>query len=177
MIVRQLTVLRCTKGLSQVEIAQKIGCSQDRISKFEASSDKDIRFGDLADYVIALGRGLRIIVTPEAAPPSPWKSKGKTDANCLPNRPSASTDPGRKKRSTPDHSDERSEKPYEGAVALFAIRRDAGVSHFFLLRSLPPFRSVYRRASAPSARWMTPRAPSPSPGKSPGPTGPTRTRR
>jgi DNA-binding Xre family transcriptional regulator len=95
MIVRQLTVLRCTKGLSQVEIAQKIGCSQDRISKFEASSDKDIRFGDLADYVIALGRGLRIIVTPEAAPPSPWKSKGKTAASCLPNRPSVHR-PGKK---------------------------------------------------------------------------------
>jgi transcriptional regulator with XRE-family HTH domain len=67
MIVRQLTVLRCTQGLSQAEIARKIGCSQGKISKFEASSDKDISFGDLADYVIALGRGLKIIITAEAA--------------------------------------------------------------------------------------------------------------
>jgi hypothetical protein len=95
MIVRQLTVLRCTKGLSRQRLPRRLAALRARFPSFEASSDKDIRFGDLADYVIALGRGLRIIVTPEAAPPSPWKSKGKTAASCLPNRPSVHR-PGKK---------------------------------------------------------------------------------
>ena len=54
-LVKQLLARRAVKGLSQQEIAQKLDCTQSRISKLESSSDDDIRLGDLRTYAEAVG--------------------------------------------------------------------------------------------------------------------------
>jgi transcriptional regulator with XRE-family HTH domain len=54
-LVKQLFALRCARGMSQKDIAEKMGCTQGRISKLEASRDEDLRFGDIRDYAKALG--------------------------------------------------------------------------------------------------------------------------
>lgn len=45
---------RCKHDLTQKQMAEKIGCSQGRISKIESSYDRDISIGDLLDYAKAL---------------------------------------------------------------------------------------------------------------------------
>jgi len=62
-IARDLAVLRASQGLTQTDIARKLGCSQGRISKMENSADVDLKLGELAMYASALG--LRISVTAE----------------------------------------------------------------------------------------------------------------
>jgi transcriptional regulator with XRE-family HTH domain len=54
-LVKRLVALRCARGLSQKDIAAKMGCTQGRISKLEASRDEDLRFGDIRGYAKALG--------------------------------------------------------------------------------------------------------------------------
>jgi transcriptional regulator with XRE-family HTH domain len=60
MIAKFLLVLRCKHNLTQNKLAKKIGCSQGKISKVEASYDKDISIGDLLNYAKALGLNLEI---------------------------------------------------------------------------------------------------------------------
>lgn len=62
-IARDLAVLRASQGLTQTDIARKLGCSQARISKLENSANVDLKLGELAMYASALG--LRISVTAE----------------------------------------------------------------------------------------------------------------
>jgi transcriptional regulator with XRE-family HTH domain len=52
-VVQQLVQLRARAGLTQSELAKKIGCTQSRISKVEASRDEDIPLGIIRDYVKA----------------------------------------------------------------------------------------------------------------------------
>jgi len=52
-VVRQLASLRAHAGMSQTELAKKIGCTQSRISKIEASKDEDITLSVIRDYVQA----------------------------------------------------------------------------------------------------------------------------
>jgi len=59
-IVKELMVLRATQGLSQKDIALKLGCTQGRISKLESLTDAHLRIGDLSNYADALGLELRI---------------------------------------------------------------------------------------------------------------------
>lgn len=54
-LVHFLFALRSSAGLSQKEIAERMGCSQSRISKLENGEDDDLRLGDLRAYVKALG--------------------------------------------------------------------------------------------------------------------------
>jgi transcriptional regulator with XRE-family HTH domain len=56
-VIHNLTSLRGVMGLSQKEIAAKMGCTQSRISKMESSNDDDIAFGDLRRYAAAIGLG------------------------------------------------------------------------------------------------------------------------
>jgi transcriptional regulator with XRE-family HTH domain len=49
-LIKQLTLLRMECGLSQADVAAKLGCSQSRISKLEAGEDGDIRIADLVEY-------------------------------------------------------------------------------------------------------------------------------
>lgn len=62
-IARDLAVSRASQGLTQTDIARRLGCSQGRISKLENSADVDLKLGELAMYASALG--LRISVTAE----------------------------------------------------------------------------------------------------------------
>ncbi len=63
-MVKDLTVLRATQGLSQKDMAERLGCTQSRISKLEATTDYDLRLGDIAQYANALGLRLKISVEP-----------------------------------------------------------------------------------------------------------------
>ena len=67
-LVKKLMVMRACKGLSQAEIAARMGCSQGRISKFEASEDDDVRLGDVRKYLQAVGFDLQIDVVPHEVP-------------------------------------------------------------------------------------------------------------
>jgi len=55
-----LFYLRCQNGLSQKELANKIGCSQSRVSKIEHAFDKDLTIQDLLDYGKVLNLQLEI---------------------------------------------------------------------------------------------------------------------
>jgi len=59
-ISKFLVVLRCKERLTQKQIAEKIGCTQSRISKIETSSDKELGIGDLIDYTKALNLKLEL---------------------------------------------------------------------------------------------------------------------
>ncbi len=64
-IVKKLMAIRASKGLSQADIADQVGCSQSRISKFEASDDEDLRLGDLRHYLGALQLDLQVLIAPQ----------------------------------------------------------------------------------------------------------------
>ncbi len=66
-LVRKLFTLRQIKGLSQQEVAKKIGCSQGRVSKLEAANDADLRLGDVVDFLTALDLELGLVVAPRQA--------------------------------------------------------------------------------------------------------------
>jgi transcriptional regulator with XRE-family HTH domain len=51
---RMLGVLRNAAGLTQAEMADKMQCTQGRISKLEMAAQRSIRIGDLLDYARAL---------------------------------------------------------------------------------------------------------------------------
>lgn len=59
-IARLLFVLRCNNKLTQKAMAEKIGCSQARVSKIEASKDEELSIKDLEDYGKALSLKLTI---------------------------------------------------------------------------------------------------------------------
>ena len=52
--VAMLTEARARKGMTQKDIATKIGTSVSKVSRFEASNDEDLRIGDAKDYLNAL---------------------------------------------------------------------------------------------------------------------------
>ncbi|MBY0522971.1 MAG: helix-turn-helix domain-containing protein [Gemmataceae bacterium] len=57
-----LMALRTARSLSQKDIADKLECSQGRISKLENNADGDLRIGDLQRYVSALGLESSIVL-------------------------------------------------------------------------------------------------------------------
>ena len=63
-LVKELMVVRATQGLSQKDMALKLGCTQSRISKLESMTDAEFRIGDLAKY--AQGLGLELTITLES---------------------------------------------------------------------------------------------------------------
>ena len=62
-IIRTLMAIRASKGLSQNDIAAAIGRSQSMVSKLESGLDDDLRLGEFAAYLEALGYTARIVVT------------------------------------------------------------------------------------------------------------------
>ena len=62
---RTLTVMRAQTGLSQVQVAEKLGWSQGRVSKLESKTDRDISVGDLLDYLKALDMQMTMTFLPE----------------------------------------------------------------------------------------------------------------
>jgi transcriptional regulator with XRE-family HTH domain len=63
-IVKDLMVLRAGRGLTQGDIASKMGCSQSRISKLESSTDFDLTLGDLVRYASAVGFRVGVVLEP-----------------------------------------------------------------------------------------------------------------
>lgn len=61
---RVLLVLRNARGLTQMEMAERLGCTLGRISKLETASVDSIRVGDLVDYARQLNLRLSISFEP-----------------------------------------------------------------------------------------------------------------
>jgi transcriptional regulator with XRE-family HTH domain len=59
-IAKFLFTLRCEHSLTQKQMAERIKCSQSRISKIENSKDNEISISDLLDYGKALDLQLEI---------------------------------------------------------------------------------------------------------------------
>jgi transcriptional regulator with XRE-family HTH domain len=67
-LIKALTVLRTSVGLSQQDLAAKLGCTQSKVSKMERSADAELRFGDLLAYAGAVGYEMRLFLVPEGQP-------------------------------------------------------------------------------------------------------------
>jgi transcriptional regulator with XRE-family HTH domain len=63
-IVKDLMVLRAGRGLTQADVAEKMGCTQSRISKLESAKDVNLTLGDLAGYASAVGFRLGVVLEP-----------------------------------------------------------------------------------------------------------------
>ena len=59
-LVKTLATLR-TMGLTQQDLAAKLGCTQSKVSKTESGQDADLRFGDVVAYTQACGYGVHIL--------------------------------------------------------------------------------------------------------------------
>jgi transcriptional regulator with XRE-family HTH domain len=59
-VVDELCRMRTRAGLTQAQIAERIGCTQSRISKMEGSIDRDLSLGEIFDYVKATGSQISI---------------------------------------------------------------------------------------------------------------------
>lgn len=57
---KQLYAMRVKAGLSQTEMAKKVGCGQPKISKIEEKEDSLITLEDLRSYCQALGYNMEI---------------------------------------------------------------------------------------------------------------------
>lgn len=60
---RMLTVLRVKAGLSQKELAQKMGVSQSAISKLENAANDSITFADAGKFLSAIGYEMTLSVS------------------------------------------------------------------------------------------------------------------
>ncbi len=68
-ILKELAVRRVSRGLSQGDIANLLGCTQSRISKLESMSDSDLTIGDLTKYANVFGLRLNILLIPTKTTP------------------------------------------------------------------------------------------------------------
>lgn len=53
-IITRLMALRSARGMTQQDVAEKMDCTQSRVSKLEAGNDLDLRLGDFANYANSL---------------------------------------------------------------------------------------------------------------------------
>jgi transcriptional regulator with XRE-family HTH domain len=63
-LVRQLTNLRLSRGVSQEQLARKLGMTQPAIAKIEALRVKNLRFRTLSRAADALGVSLQMKLVP-----------------------------------------------------------------------------------------------------------------
>lgn len=63
-LVKILFALRNKAGVSQAEMAKKIGCSQSKISKIESSRDAELSFKDLLSYAEAIDHNIELQILP-----------------------------------------------------------------------------------------------------------------
>jgi len=63
-LVKSLTVMRARAGLTQADMAAKLGCTQSKISKIESGVDVDLRFGEVVAYLKATEHRANISVVP-----------------------------------------------------------------------------------------------------------------
>jgi len=64
-LVTLLSVLRCRAGLSQRDLAARMGCTQSKISKLESGKDADVSIGDLLRYTAAAENEIRLFFVPK----------------------------------------------------------------------------------------------------------------
>jgi transcriptional regulator with XRE-family HTH domain len=79
-IINHLMATRALKGLSQKDIAEKMDCTQSRISKLESGKDDDLRIGDFHGYAEALGFQLAVLITNKGKPSITQRIKHHTSA-------------------------------------------------------------------------------------------------
>jgi transcriptional regulator with XRE-family HTH domain len=63
-LVKALTIARCRAGLTQEQLAEKMGCGQSKLSKLESGIDSDMRIGDILAYLKASGCRLKLSILP-----------------------------------------------------------------------------------------------------------------
>lgn len=63
-LARTLFALRCRANVNQQTMAERMGCSQSKVSKIENSRDCDLSFGDIMDYSQALNLSVGISLYP-----------------------------------------------------------------------------------------------------------------
>ena len=54
-LVKSLAIVRARAGMTQKELAAKLGCTQSKISKLESGVDADLRACNIAVYLEAFG--------------------------------------------------------------------------------------------------------------------------
>jgi transcriptional regulator with XRE-family HTH domain len=68
-LVYNLAALRVARGLTQQDIASKMGYSQSQVSKMEASEDFDLNFGSIVRFAQAIGVRLELTLMSRDATP------------------------------------------------------------------------------------------------------------
>ena len=63
-LVNSLAVIRAVAGMSQAELAAKLGCSQSKVSKLESGTDAGVTFGELAAILDATGHRAKVLLLP-----------------------------------------------------------------------------------------------------------------
>lgn len=66
-VIDQLMAQRAVQGLSQKDIAERMSCTQSKVSKLEAATDDDLRCGDLEAYADALGLDVSVHLSKRGA--------------------------------------------------------------------------------------------------------------
>ena len=59
-MAKTLFAMRCAQGITQAEMAKRVGCTQGRLSKLEHSDNDSIKLGDLTAYAEALALNVSI---------------------------------------------------------------------------------------------------------------------
>ena len=61
LLVNNLLQLRIEKGISQKELAKRIGCDPSKISRLEAGNDLQLKMGDVMQYLSALNVKMNMV--------------------------------------------------------------------------------------------------------------------
>jgi transcriptional regulator with XRE-family HTH domain len=67
MIEQKLAALRAQRGMTQAQLAERLGVSQPHIAKLEAGRAKNIELNTLCRWATALGAKLSVHVVPNRA--------------------------------------------------------------------------------------------------------------
>jgi|SRR5579872_5770753 len=70
-LIKALTIARSRAGLTQEQLAEKMGCGQSKLSKLESGVDADMRLGDILAYLKAAGCSLKLSIVPDETNSSP----------------------------------------------------------------------------------------------------------
>ena len=67
-LVNHLLQLRIEKGISQKELANRIGCDPSKISRLEAGNDLQLKMGDVMQYLSALNVKMNMVFEDSSLP-------------------------------------------------------------------------------------------------------------
>jgi hypothetical protein len=65
-LVNCLTTIRCVNEIGQVELSERMGCTQSKVSRMETSRDADLNFGDIVAYARGLKQTVHLMFSPES---------------------------------------------------------------------------------------------------------------